>query len=428
MAKTFEEKCRFLNYELYLLHTISKVMKETFNENRILNVALTGLTANCALGFSRASIFYYDKERSIIYGRKGIGPFDEEEASKIWDDLSKKPIPLETYLHHNFESYLAEQRYPKTIREIVINLKELPAEDYFRKTIEEQKVFHLTDGNDKNLQLPEVIKQIFVPAEIVILPLFSSKDIIGIIMADNAFHHNPIDESTLILISLISIQTGIALENASNHRMIQNQLEELQRLYKTMKNMQEELVKEEKLSTIGKMASYFVHEIKGPLATIGGFAKRINESDTLETCKRDAGIIFKEIQKMEQILNKLLGFTMLSPSSKTEEINLCEIVRESVDCFELEFSRRKIDVHIDVPRDLHTKGEKVQVLEILFNLISNAVESMNSGSLSISAKEESPFVRLSISDTGKGIPKEYLSHVTEPFFQQRPMVLVSECL
>jgi signal transduction histidine kinase len=418
MVKTFEEKCRLLNYELYLLHTISKAIKETFSEDRILDVSLTGLTANGALGLSRASIFYYDKERSLIYGKKGIGPFDKDEAFKIWDDLSKNYITLEDYLHYNLANQQAGQRFPEIIKEISINLNDLPAENYFRKTIEERKIFHITNVDDNILNLPEEIKRIFVPAEIIILPLFSSKNIIGIIMADNAFHYKPIDESTLILVSLISIQTGISIENASNHMMIQKQLDELKELHDTMENLQEELLKKEKLSTVGKMASYFVHEIKNPLSTIGGFAKRITESDNLDTCKRDAGIIFKEIQKMEQILNKLSGFTLLSPS-KPEKINVLEVVKESLDFFELEISRKNIGVSINVPENIHTKVERVQILEILFNLLSNAVESMHSGTIDISAEAEYPFVKISIKDTGKGISKEDIPRITEPFFSTK---------
>lgn len=418
MIKTFEEKCRLLNYELYLLHTISKAIKKTFNENRIIDVTLTGLTANGALGLSRASIFYYDKNRSLLYGKKGIGPFDEEEAFRIWNGLSRNLISLESYLQHDLESELSGQRFPQAIRSITINLDELPAENYFRRTVEEQKVFHVTDLDDKNFNLPEETRKIFIPCEIIILPLLSSKDIIGIIMADNAFHYNPIEESTLLLVSLLSIQTGIALENAFNHNMIQKQLDELKELHNAMENIQEELLKKEKLSTVGKMACYFIHEIKNPLAIIGGFAKRIEESDNFDTNKRDAGIIFKEIQKMEQILNKLSGFTLLSPA-KEEKVNVVDVVKEVVDFFELELSRKNIDVHIDLPENLHTKAERVQVFEVLFNLLSNSVESMNTGSIKISAVAEYPFIKLSVCDTGRGIPKEDVSRVTEPFFSTK---------
>ncbi len=418
MIKTFEEKCRLLNYELYLLHTISKAIKETFNENRILNVTLTGLTANGAMGLSRAAVFYYDKNRSLLYGRKGIGPFDEEEAFRIWNDLGRKLITLESYLQHDLESELAGQRFPQAIKDIVIKLDELPSEDYFRRAVDGRQVFHITDVDETNFNLPEEIRVIFVPSEIVILPLFSSRDIIGIIMADNAFHYKPIDESTLLLVSLLSIQTGIALENASNHSMIQKQLDELKELHSAMENLQGELLKKEKLSTVGKMASYFIHEIKNPLATIGGFAKRIEESDNLEINKRDAGIIFKEIQKMEQILNKLSGFTLLAPS-RTEKVNMVDIVKEVIDFFELEFSKKRIDVHIDIPENLYTKAEKVQVFEVLFNLLSNSVESMHTGTIRISAAAEYPFIRLSVNDTGRGIPRENIPRVTEPFFSTK---------
>jgi signal transduction histidine kinase len=418
MIKTFEERCRLLNYELYLLHTISKAIKETFNEDRILNVTLTGLTANGALGLSRASVFFYDKNRSLLYGKKGIGPFDEDEAFRIWNDLGKKLISLESYLQHDIESELAEQRFPQAVKEIVINFEELPEGNYFRRTVEERKIFHITDVDDISSNLPEEARKIFMPSEVIILPLFSSKDIIGIIMADNAFHYKPVDESTLLLVSLLSIQTGIALENAFNHNMIQKQLDELKELHNAMENLQSELLQKEKLSTVGKMASYFIHEIKNPLATIGGFAKRITESDTLETNKRDAGIIFKEIQKMEQILNKLSGFTLLSPK-KTEKVDIAGVVKESVDFFELEFSRKKINVHVDVPEQLHTKAERVQVFEILFNLLSNSIESMIAGSIKISAVSEYPFVKLSVADTGRGMPKEDILRVKEPFFSTK---------
>ncbi|HOL22240.1 MAG TPA: hypothetical protein PLQ41_05245, partial [bacterium] len=303
MIKTFEEKCRLLNYELYLLHTISKAIKETLSEGRILNITLTALTANGALGLSRAAIFYYDKEKNIIYGKKGIGPFDEKEASKIWEELSKNEISLEEYLQHNLEEELASQKFPQLIKEIVINLDELSEDNYFKRVIAEKKVFHLTDINEF-ARLPDKVKQLLIPSEIVIMPLFSSRDILGIIMADNAFHYNPIDESTIVLISLLSIQTGIALENAITHNILIQQFEELKDLHNTMKHLQEELIKKEKLSTIGRMASYFIHEIKNPLVTIGGFAKRIANENNLDVIHRDADIIFKEMKKLEQILNK----------------------------------------------------------------------------------------------------------------------------
>jgi len=418
MTKTFEEKCRFLNYELYLLHTISKAIKGTFNENTILNLMLTGLTANGALGLSRASVFYYESEKSLIYGKAGIGPIDEDEAFRIWKDLDRNNIPVESYLQYAVENKLAIQRYPEKISDIAINFDELPPENYFRRVIAERRIFHVTDMNERNFNLPEQLRTVFVPSEIIILPLLSSKSVMGIIMADNAFHYNPIEESTLLLVSLVTIQTGIALENSQNHAVIRRQLEELRELHNSMENLQAELIKKEKLSTIGKMASYFIHEIKNPLVTIGGFGKRITESDNIGTIKRDAGIVFKEIKKLEQILGKLSGFALLSPS-KIERVNLIEVVGEVTDFFELEFSRKHLDIHVDVPENLYIKVEKVQILEVLFNLVSNSVESMNAGSIGISAVMEHPFVRISVKDTGKGIPEENISRVTEPFFSTK---------
>ncbi|MDD3726259.1 MAG: HAMP domain-containing sensor histidine kinase [Candidatus Ratteibacteria bacterium] len=416
MIKTFEEKCRLLNYQLYLLHTILKTIKETFNEERILDITLTALTANGALGLSRAAIFYYDKEKNILYGKKGIGPFNGEEAAKIWTSLSNE-IPLEEYFINNIEEKFASQQFPQFIKNIVIDFDKLPEDNYFKRAIKEKEITHLSNISEPS-NFPEEIRSIFVPCEIIIIPLFSSRDVLGIIMADNAFHYKPIDESTILFISLLSIQTGIALENASNYNIVQQQLEELKELHNAMQHLQEEMIEQERLSTIGKMASYFLHEIKNPLVTIGGFAKRMSEEKDLNIIRRDANIIFKEIKKMEHILNKLTTFTFLAPL-RIERLNLMDVVKEVLEFFELEFAKKHIDVQIDIPEDISLKAERVQIFEILFNLISNSAESMNKGTIKISAGIENSFLRLSVEDTGKGISSEDLPHITEPFFSTK---------
>lgn len=415
--KTFEEKCRLLNYELYLLHTITKSIKESLDEDRILSVILTGLTANVALGLSRAAVFYYNREKSIIYGKKGIGPYDEEEAFKIWDDLGQNLVSLETYLQYDIEDLLKHQRFPSAVKNIVINFDDLPFDNYFRRVIDEKRLFHLKEKANLDF-LPEEIGQAFAPADIIIVPLVAANDIKGIILADNAFHRKPVEESTLLLISLISVQTGIAMENASNFSIVKKQLEEVKALKEAMEQLQDELLKKEKLSTVGKMASYFVHEIKNPLVTIGGFAKHIENSDSLDIIKRDAKIIFREIQKLEQILGKLSGFTFLSPA-KTEKVSIFEVVKEVIEFFELELSRKKIEVSLNIPENLKVTAEKVQLTEIFFNVLSNAIESMNNGQISVQSEISPPFAEITVKDTGKGISKDNLPKITEPFFSTK---------
>jgi signal transduction histidine kinase len=125
-----------------------------------------------------------------------------------------------------------------------------------------------------------------------------------------------------------------------------------------------------------------------------------------------------EIKKFEQILGKLSGFTLLSPS-KIERVSLIEIVKEVIDFFELEFSRKHIDIQIDMKEDIHMKVERVQIFEVLFNLISNSAESMKTGMIKITGAKEAFFVKITVSDTGKGIPQENIPRVTEPFFSTK---------
>jgi len=117
-------------------------------------------------------------------------------------------------------------------------------------------------------------------------------------------------------------------------------------------------------------------------------------------------------------LNKFSNFTLLTPM-KIEKISLLDIVKEILDTFELELSKKYIDVQIDIQQNISLKAEKVQLYEILFNLISNAIENMERGTIKISAEVENSLLKISVEDTGKGIPKENIPYVIEPFFSTK---------
>ncbi|MCM8821176.1 MAG: HAMP domain-containing histidine kinase, partial [Candidatus Omnitrophica bacterium] len=155
-----------------------------------------------------------------------------------------------------------------------------------------------------------------------------------------------------------------------------------------------------------------------PLVTIGGFAKRLSEANAISIIHRDANIIFKEIRKMEQILNKLTTFTLLAPL-KTERVNLKEIIDEVIEVFQFELAKKQIVIDINILQEISLKADKVQISEILFNLISNSIENMTKGNIKISAEIKEAFIKISVQDTGKGIPQEVLPHITEPFYSTK---------
>ncbi|HOL22135.1 MAG TPA: HAMP domain-containing sensor histidine kinase, partial [bacterium] len=111
-------------------------------------------------------------------------------------------------------------------------------------------------------------------------------------------------------------------------------------------------------------------------------------------------------------------FTLLAPL-RIERLNLLDVVKEVIDFFELEFTRKHINLKIDIPEDISLKAERVQIFEVLFNLISNSVESMMTGTITISARIENAYLKITVEDTGRGIPKENLPHITEPFFSTK---------
>lgn len=416
--KTKEIETRELNYELYLLHTICRFLQQTLDEEQILHIILTGITAGRALGFSRAFLLFLDKPRHVLYGKTGIGPANAEEASRIWQELEKADLALEDLFQNSHRLELQNQQFAAAVRKIVINLEDLPPGNYLPELIRSQKAIHRPEAkSDPNI--PEEIRSVLVPSEIVLLPLVTGDETLGIVAADNAFHHRPIADDTIRFLALICGQAGLALQNALRYQSVKAKLEQLEQLHTALKRMQAELMENERLATIGKMATYLAHEIRNPLVTIGGFAANLVPAPERATVERDARIIVQEIKKLELFLNNFMSFSFL-PVPKLTALDLRAVIEEIMPVFSLEIERKNIQVNLALEENVTVRGDRVQLREVFFNLVSNALESMDRGALGIRSKVRYPYVEVLVTDTGKGIPTQDLPHVTKPFFSTKP--------
>lgn len=180
--------------------------------------------------------------------------------------------------------------------------------------------------------------------------------------------------------------------------------------------VQKELIRQEKLSAIGKMANNVGHELRNPLGVIGNSAYYLNMKlkDTDEKVKKHLGIIQREVERSNKIISDLLDFSR-TVSQSLEKSQLNSIIRGLLDDI-------SIPDNITIEKRLDEKLpqiliDPVQVEQVFRKILNNAVEAMpTGGKLEIRTGVADDFAEIVFKDTGEGIDKEILQDIFDPFY------------
>ncbi len=201
----------------------------------------------------------------------------------------------------------------------------------------------------------------------------------------------------------------------------------------TEEKKRDELLQQmEKLAAIGELSARLAHELRNPLATIRGGVEMLTKQNQDEK-NSVSKLILKESDRLTDILESFLIFARLKELPpeyfRTENINICSLVNEIVEEFRTAYDTLNINFIIELPPQLVIIGKKDQLKQVFQNLFKNSMESIgdNPGEIRISTagtrtslftKEE--LVGISVVDNGKGIPKENVQKIFEPFFTDKP--------
>ena len=189
----------------------------------------------------------------------------------------------------------------------------------------------------------------------------------------------------------------------------------------------EELLRSERLATIGKMSSQITHEIRNPLSSMGLNSEllgdELNDLQKLvgpERLSESQGLVSAirgEVDRLTEVTEQYLKFARL-PKPKTNTENINQIVRDLLDFMSQEFQRNnvKVDTSLDVqlPLVLLDIG---QIRQSILNLLRNAIEAVDSnGTVVITTTFDAGAITLTIQDTGEGMTPEVVERVFDPFF------------
>ena len=326
----------------------------------------------------------------------------------------------------------------------------------------------LSDGTSKNLNYGKILNDPFIQNaiisnEIVILttdthirvstPIVISEKI-GIIQLDYSLSKlQPIIESSfltmlivLAVVSIISITAAFLMALSIGkpikklkhvtHEIAEDKFsaiidikepEELRQLSKDLelmvsklKKSRDDIIKSERLASIGELAGRISHDLRNPISVINNaiFIIQQNEKENSNpTLKKYLPMIKNASEEMNYIIKDVLDFVRTREPQITSA-DLLELLKKSQE-------NLKIPENIKIVLPTKTRTifcDPTQMLVVFQNLISNAVDAMgtNQGSIIIDASEDNDNIILEISDTGPGIPSETIDSIFEPLFTTKP--------
>ena len=253
----------------------------------------------------------------------------------------------------------------------------------------------------------------------IYIPLSSQGKMVGV-MCVSSYSRVQYSDELVEFLSAIGRQIGMAIQNANLYKGMQN-------AYQELKDAQEQVIRSEKLASLGKLAATIAHEINNPLAAVLTYSRLLMKlmqrklfgSERLEDIKRYLETIERETSRCGEIVKNLLDFSrQTNISVRTHQIE--DIINRAIALLKHELEINNIQLVKNIDPDIPMiKCDFKQIQQVLLNLMSNAAEAMpHGGVLNITARPvpERNHIEVVISDTGEGILPRDQENIFEPFF------------
>jgi signal transduction histidine kinase len=223
--------------------------------------------------------------------------------------------------------------------------------------------------------------------------------------------------AALPLAVLIFVRNHFA--EADRARLLRQSEQSLENL----KRLQAQLVQTEKLVSLGQLAAGAAHEINNPLAAILGFSDLLADDESLPPKARSiATKIRDQARRTKTLVGNLLSFARQVPQERTL-LDINTVVTNSVQLRSLDLRSSTTRIELQLESVLPgVRGDGNQLMQVFFNLISNAIDAMEShkgGVLTIKTLRDRGNVVILFSDTGPGIKEP--QRVFDPFYTTKPV-------
>lgn len=214
----------------------------------------------------------------------------------------------------------------------------------------------------------------------------------------------------------------IGKRNYDTHLPIRSK-DELGRLAQTFNEMcasirsaREELIRQERIGTIGRLSTSIIHDLRNPLAAIYGGSEMLVDSElSRDQVRRLANNIYRSSRRVQQLLQELADVTR-GRRQGAEPCWLHEVIGAAYNSLAPSAHTHHVSVEINVAENIGVSLERSPMERVFENLMANAIEAMpEGGAIHISAERNDSVVVVTVDDTGPGIPDSIAPQLFQPF-------------
>lgn len=229
-------------------------------------------------------------------------------------------------------------------------------------------------------------------------------------------------------LSWIIARKEVALQGAmdSLEQKSQKKTWDLQESINVILEQQESLVTSARMSTFGEMAAGIAHEINNPLMIIIGKTTRLKRRLLDNTIDHEELLavltqIVETSNRIVKIIRGLRSFSRDGERDPMEVILLSKVIQDTLDLCQERFKDNSIELKVDIgsSHEAKIKGKAVQLSQVLFNLLNNAIDAVSSLPekwVEVKVTLSNDTCTISVTDSGHGIPQELQDKIMFPFF------------
>jgi two-component system NtrC family sensor kinase len=200
-------------------------------------------------------------------------------------------------------------------------------------------------------------------------------------------------------------------------------LEEAEMSVNNLRKLQTQIVQSEKLASLGQLAAGAAHEINNPLTAILGFSDLLADDPSLsEKARTTAGKIRDQARRTKTLVGNLLSFARQVPVERTL-LDINTVVTNAVQLRTLDLKSSTVKIELQLESVLPSvRGDGNQLMQVFFNIISNAVDAMegaSGGVLTIKTMRNRGNVVVMFTDSGPGMKEPH--RVFDPFYTTKPV-------
>jgi len=361
--------------ELTALYEVGKELASTLDPNQLLELIL-------------------DRAITLVQAERGF--------LVLWDEASED---FEIAVARQFEPRERDDAEAEISRRLIQNVLN-----------QREPVITINAQEDPRFKGSESIVTYSIRS-VLAAPLIFKTDLIGAIYVDTRLGLRRFQDTDLALLDAMANQAAVAIHMARLYDSLQTRNEQLEAALAELKETQDELVRAERLSTVGKMASSIIHDIKSPLTVIKGFVTFLARDDLpTETRQQMARTVMNAIDTFTGMTQEILDYAHGESTLILQPVNVESFVESVCSFLETNFAGKGIETKMALAFSDTLVMDAEKMRRVFYNIASNAYDAMEQGNtFTITSDLKDDCVEFHLKDTGPGIPEQIQDTLFEPF-------------